>query len=294
MPQIIDNWSHVGGLLTGMLLAAFIPPPVREYSSGTAKEAPSQAVVLIPIVVVALAMSGTVRQHRASGGVTRLLQEGRRLRASLQSGKAMEKFQEAAHLAPGDERPHEELGAIYLDQHRILEAIQEYQEALRLNPGSQGAQLGLAVAFERQGNPARAQQLLEGLLGKNPGTAGGHQLLGDLCLQQKLYPEAIRHYEEALRLSPDLAPVHNNFAWLLATAEDTHLRDPRRALQHAHRAVELTKWKEATFIDTLAEALYANGSFQQAVQTQTKALELDPRNQEYQDHMARYRKAAGA
>jgi cytochrome c-type biogenesis protein CcmH/NrfG len=57
--------------------------------------------------------------------------------------------------------------------------------------------------------------------------------------------------------------------------------------------VELTQWKEAELVDTLAEAYYANGNYQEAVRTQTKALELDPKNQELQEHMARYRKAAG-
>ena len=55
----------------------------------------------------------------------------------------------------------------------------------------------------------------------------------------------------------------------------------------------LTLWKEAGFVDSLAEAYYANGNYQEAVKTQTKALALDPQNQELQEHMARYRKAAG-
>jgi tetratricopeptide (TPR) repeat protein len=90
-----------------------------------------------------------------------------------------------------------------------------------------------------------------------------------------------------------MAVAHNNLAWLLATSEDEHLRDPQQALEHARRAVELSQWKEATYIDTLAEALYANRSFGEAVKVQTRALALDPHNREYQDHMARYRKAAG-
>jgi hypothetical protein len=56
--------------------------------------------------------------------------------------------------------------------------------------------------------------------------------------------------------------------------------------------VELTQWKEAEFIDTLAEANYASGSYQEAVRVQLIALKLDPQNPELQEHMARYRKAA--
>jgi Flp pilus assembly protein TadD len=56
----------------------------------------------------------------------------------------------------------------------------------------------------------------------------------------------------------------------------------------------LSHWKEAAFIDTLAEAFYANGQFQQAVAVQKKALALDPGDKTMQAHMAKYRKAAGA
>jgi tetratricopeptide (TPR) repeat protein len=90
-----------------------------------------------------------------------------------------------------------------------------------------------------------------------------------------------------------MAEAHNNLAWLLATSEDPKFRDPRGALEHARRAVELTQWKIAEFVDTLAEAYYANKNFQEAVRTQVKTLELAPDNHEFQEHMARYRKAAG-
>jgi hypothetical protein len=87
--------------------------------------------------------------------------------------------------------------------------------------------------------------------------------------------------------------AHNNLAWLFATSEDQQFRNPRGALEHAQRAVALSGWQEAAFIDTLAEAFYVNGNFAEAVKVQTEALKLQPDNREYQEHMARYRKAAG-
>ncbi len=118
-------------------------------------------------------------------------------------------------------------------------------------------------------------------------------MLADLCAGQKLYPEAIQHYQEAIRLQPDLAEARNNLAWLLATADESRYRNPPEALAQAQQAVELTHWKEPAFIDTLAEALYQNGKYQQAVETQKKALALDPGDKTMQEHMAKYEKAAG-
>ncbi len=289
----IDNWAHLGGLVSGIVLALLIPPPGHNYVPGSVDEEPSQAILAVPVAVVALAMAATAGHYRTSRTVTHLLEQGALFRTARQTDRALERFREAARLAPRNERPHEELGLLYLEQNRAPEAIQEYNEALRLSPDSQRAQLGLAQAYQQKGDLAKARKFYEAVLGKNPQDAEGQAALADLCAEQKLYPEAIQHYQEALRRAPDMVVAHNNLAWLYATSEDPHYRNPQEALQHARRAVELTNWKVAEFIDTLAEASYANGNFQEAVKVQAKALELAPRNQEYKEHMARYRRAAG-
>jgi membrane associated rhomboid family serine protease/Tfp pilus assembly protein PilF len=289
----IDNWGHLGGLLAGMLLSAVIPPPGLDWVPASPQDEPSQAAVIIPVLVVALAMAAAVDHYRTSRAVMRLLGESVRLRAAGQGDRALERIREASRLAPRDERPHEELGSLYLQQGQVPEAIREFEEARRWSPDSTRARLGLALAYRQKGDLANAQKMFESVFGKNPRSADGHRALADLCAEQKLYGEAIGHYQAALRLQPDDAVVHNNLAWLLATSEDQQSRNPRGALEHAQRAVTLTGWKEATFIDTLAEALYANGKFDEAVKVQTEALKLEPDNREFQEHMARYRKAAG-
>jgi serine/threonine-protein kinase len=185
------------------------------------------------------------------------------------------------------------MGALYLGEQQFDKAIQEYSEAVRLSPGAPEAQLALGVAYRMKGDLGRAQQAFESALGKNPTTAEGQRLLADLYAEQKLYSEAVQHYKEALQIEPNNAESHNNLAWLYATCEDPKWRDLHAALEHARRAVELTQWKEAEFIDTLAETNYARGSYREAVRVQLIALHLDPQNPELQEHMARYRKAAG-
>jgi tetratricopeptide (TPR) repeat protein len=289
----IDNWGHLGGLASGMLLAAIIPPPQHQIFPGAVTPQPSQALVVLPLVVVALAMTATAEHYRTYRSVTRLLQAAERLRAAGQHAKALEQIQQALRLDHTDERTHEELGTLYLTEDRLPEAIQAFEEAHRLSPDSPRAQLGLAAAYRRQGDFAKAQALLENVVGKNPHTAEGQQLLADLLAEQKLYPEAIQRYQEALRLNRNYTPAHNNLAWLFATCEDPQFRNPAKALEHARQAVELSGWKEPNYIDTLAEAFYVNGNFHEAVKVQTEALKLDPENPEFLEHMARYRKAAG-
>ncbi len=289
----IDNWGHLGGLGTGLVLGALIPPPAVDWVPGAVAEKPSQVMAIAPVVVVVLAMGATIDHYRTSIQVARLLQESTRLRAAGKDEQALERIREAMRAQPNDERPHEQLGQYYLDQELTDDAIREYEEAARLSPASPRAQLGLALAYRRKGDLAKSRQTFEKLLGENPQTAEGQRLLADLYAEQKIYAEAIEHYEQGLRMDPNDAITHNNLAWLLATSEDQKFHDPVKALEHARRAVDLSGGKEASFVDTLAEAHYVNGNFQEAVKVQTRALELDPNNSELQEHMARYRKAAG-
>jgi len=289
----IDNWGHLGGLLTGMALAALIPPPTHNFAPWSGNERPSQAVIVLPVAVVALAMATTAQHYVTSREVVRLLQQGERFRSAHQDAKAMERFEAAARRLPRDERPHEMMGALYLGEQQFDNAIQEYSEAVRLSPGMPETQIELGVAYRMKGDLGKAQQTFESALGKNPTTAQGQRLLADLYAEQKLFAEAVQHYKQALQIGPQSAESHNNLAWLYATCEDSKWRDPPAALEHARRAVELTQWKEPGFIDTLAEANYASGSYQEAVRIQSRALQLDPQDPELQEHMARYRKAAG-
>jgi len=303
----IDNWGHLGGLAGGALLAVLMPPPKGAGADGwltggsapsmpggppaLSEAVPSQAIVWAPVIVVALAMTAAARHYRVARQVSDLLGEGLRLEAQKQPDQALQRFQKAEQLDPGNEATHEGLALLHLQAHRLPEAINEFNQALRIDPDSIEAQAGLAAAYQESGDLAQAQRIFERLASRNPKSVEVQEQLADLLAGQKLYQQAIDHYQQALRLSPNLALAHNNLAWLYATAEDPKFRNAEAALDHARRAVALTAWRQPDFIDTLAEALYANGSYDEAVKTEARALQLAPDNRELQGHMERYLKA---
>ena len=86
-------------------------------------------------------------------------------------------------------------------------------------------------------------------------------------------------YENILRLNPDNGLALNNLAWILATAKDKTLLDYPRALKLAKRAVGIER--SPTFLDTLAEAYYVNGLYDQALKTIKEALENASGNRRY-------------
>ncbi|OQX19377.1 MAG: hypothetical protein BWK76_04630 [Desulfobulbaceae bacterium A2] len=114
------------------------------------------------------------------------------------------------------------------------------------------------------------------------------RLAGDLLQAQRMERRAMESYERALELEPLNAETLNNLAWLLLTARNETLRDPRRALTLARSAVALHPGGH--ILDTLATAYWANGLVEEALQTEAHALHVDPgHGTYYRSQMEKFR-----
>jgi Zn-dependent protease with chaperone function len=96
---------------------------------------------------------------------------------------------------------------------------------------------------------------------------------------QKQLALARTYYERLLEKEPNQVLALNNLAWLLATSQDPSLFDPGRALRLAQQAAALKP--EPMILDTLAEAHWASGQGDKALEVIQRVLDQNPSNRSY-------------
>lgn len=124
------------------------------------------------------------------------------------------------------------------------------------------------------GHVAQALRELDAALEISPDNVGLYRTKAFVLEEGNKYADAIRVLEQAIGVNPVDAELRNSLAWTLATAADKTVRDPKRALGEAKKAVKLDKMRNAHILDTLAETHYVNREFAEAVKYEKMATRL--------------------
>ncbi len=147
----------------------------------------------------------------------------------------------------------------------------------------------LGISYTMLGRHAEAAKLREETLplmkacfgADHPNVMACMHNLAQSYAAMSRYPDALKLYDETLALAkqkltdqhPNTLLVMDNIAWLLATAEDAHFRDPARAVELAEKAARLSP-NNAEFWGTVGAAHYRAGHYKQAVADLEKAIGL--------------------
>ena len=222
--------------------------------------------------------------------------------------EAIEHYEKALAYNPHSAKTNFNLAGVYRKQGKIDEAMKYYEEALALNPNMPQAYVMMGIVMFEQGAFGKAIVHLNKALKLNPDSEQAKEVLTKILAQKKKvedtiilwteslsrkpnqpelhnkmavyfecqenFEKAIYHWNTALQLKPNWPEVLSKLAILKASYPDKSFYRPEEAVQLATRACELTGYKNATLLDSLAIAYAAAGQFDKAVKTAENALAL--------------------
>lgn len=103
--------------------------------------------------------------------------------------------------------------------------------------------------------------------------------------------KSIAYLEQAIAHDSKYDMAYNALAWTLVTAADPAIRNPDKGREYALKAIETSGGKHSYEFDTLAHAYYGLGDLDHAVESEAKAVALEPANGSYQQALAEFKNA---
>jgi tetratricopeptide (TPR) repeat protein len=166
------------------------------------------------------------------------------------------------------------LGIVLLERGQLDEAISRLQAAIDLRPENGPAHNNLAKALLQKGRGAEAMAHYRKFLEIEPQNVEARNILGTALIQQGRMREAIQQWQDALAIEPENGNAASNLAWVFATCPHDSIRDGRRAVELAEKALRLSGGKIPMVFRVLAAAYAENGQFLQAIESAQRGSDL--------------------
>lgn len=193
--------------------------------------------------------------------------------------KALADLEEALKLRPGLPAALQLRAMLWATTGQVDKAIEAMESLEKANPKDLLLKLQLGMLYTSSHESAKAIEAYTTVLAEHPGNVAALRGRGDAYLGVGKCREAIADYEVALKLEPKDPGLLNNFAWVLATSPDASFRNGKRAIELATQACELTEYKLAHILSTLAAAYAELGDFAAAEQWCVKGIAASKGNE---------------
>lgn len=176
-------------------------------------------------------------------------------------------------------------------QERYSDAIADMKTLVRFDPNNGPWIRQLAQYYHVDDRPREAIRLLDALLKSDETDWEAIRLRGDARLSISEHVSAIGDYDQALPIVKGLmesseegseerkrtkiaySGLLNNLAWVLATSPKDEIRDGERSVELGLRACELTDYKAAHILSTLAAGYAEIGDFENARKWSQKSVD---------------------
>jgi tetratricopeptide (TPR) repeat protein len=168
-------------------------------------------------------------------------------------------------------------------------AIAEAHVAMNFDPTNADTHAVLGMALMTKGQLDEAIAQLSKAVEILPDYSHAHYNLGVALGEKGDSVDAIAHYEKAIQTQPDMVEALTNLAWIFASSSDANIRNGPRAVQLAEKASRLANDTSPVVLRTLAAAYATNKSFDKALETSRRALQLaeEQRNSELAETIRR-------
>ncbi len=199
------------------------------------------------------------------------IRQGRLLVYTRDTGKAVDRSAQAVVLKPNSP----ENLAYYcraLDwEARYAEALDVCGCAVELNPDYAEAYAFLSEVYADLGNWQLAQANAQKALDLNFQSMDAHHNMGYALEVQGRYPEAVKFYENAITLAPNLGPLYIDAGRIYQNG----LGDYETALTRYKKAIKLNPFDPEGY-DLAGWAYHFNGDYVQAINALEQSLGVDP------------------
>jgi tetratricopeptide (TPR) repeat protein len=245
--------SVVACVVLGAFLAAGL---ARAGEAGSTRSRTSTGVVvLVTLVLVAVLGSGTRARNRDYWSAERL-------------------WRDTVSKQPANARARTAYGEVLAQAGRYAEAEPQLQAAVDLEPGDAVALTRLGSVQAAQGNLDGAIANLERALALRPEDLDAHRAIGLARAVRREDARALPHLDRVLAAQPDDPFLLAQIAGILADSGDVSIRDGRRAVNLAQRAVRLTSRRDPGMLEILSAAHATAGQMAEAVTAAAEALAI--------------------
>jgi protein O-mannosyl-transferase len=189
---------------------------------------------------------------------------------------AAEYFRQAIQIKPDFADSYSSLGFIMRKKNSVKQAIEYFRMAIKLKPDFADAYSNLGLAMQAQGNYDEAIKNLSCAAQLQPNEIKPRNDLANALILSGKINEAIEQLRRIINIRPDTAASLNSLALLIAAHPEIKGRDANEAVRLARRACELTNYRNAGFLQTLAMAYSSAARFSEAANTAEAVLKIDP------------------
>jgi tetratricopeptide (TPR) repeat protein len=153
-------------------------------------------------------------------------------------------------------------------------SIADYTEAIRIDPKFVWAYLNRGDARIKNNEYDEGIADYSEAIRIDPHFDWAYLHRGTARTNRQEYDKAIADFDEAIRVNPGSHAAYNARALVWTSCPDENDCAGNKAIGSATKACELTKWNNASYLETLAAACASVEDFESAVKWQAKANAL--------------------